>query len=312
MTQERNEFAPSANANLRSVILMIAGMLCFTLADLLIKIASRTLPVGQVMIMLGGGSTLVFLALMVAKGEAIRISPLRQPAVILRNIGDFLGATSMCLALAYVPLSTVGAVIQAVPLMITAAAALFLGERVGIRRFSAILVGFAGVLLILQPGAGDFDVMVILALIAAIGLSARDIGTKLISQNVSTLLLSLYASVLFVLSGSLLLIITGGASWPGPWILVMFLVMVALGSLGYIFVTNAVRLGEMSVVSPFRYSRLLFSVAAGVMILGEEVNAMLLTGCALTIGAGLYIWRREIVLAPDNPVGSASDEARLR
>jgi drug/metabolite transporter (DMT)-like permease len=312
MTQERNEFAPSANANLRSVILMIAGMLCFTLADLLIKIASRTLPVGQVMIMLGGGSTLVFLALMVAKGEAIRISPLRQPAVILRNIGDFLGATSMCLALAYVPLSTVGAVIQAVPLMITAAAALFLGERVGMRRFSAILVGFSGVLLILQPGAGDFDVMVILALIAVIGLSARDIGTKLISQNVSTLLLSLYASVLFVLSGSLLLIITGGASWPGPWILVMFLVMVALGSLGYIFVTNAVRLGEMSVVSPFRYSRLLFSVAAGVMILGEEVNAMLLTGCALTIGAGLYIWRREIVLAPDNPVGSASDEARLR
>ena len=59
-----------------------------------------------------------------------------------------------------------------------------------------------------------------------------------------------------------------------------------------------VRLGEMSVVSPFRYSRLLFSVAAGVLILGEQVNAMMLFGCALTIGAGLYIWQREIALKP--------------
>ncbi|MGC6454842.1 MAG: DMT family transporter [Candidatus Puniceispirillaceae bacterium] len=287
------------NANLRSIVLMVAGMLSFTLADLLIKIATQTLPVGQVMIMLGVGSTLVFLCLMLLRGEPILLSPLRQPAVMLRNAGDFIGATSMCLALAYVPLSTIGAVIQAVPLMITAAAALFLGEHVGIRRLSAILVGFAGVLFILQPAAADFDGMVFLALIAAIGLSARDIGTKLISSSISTLLLSFYASVLFVMSGGVLLGITGGAAWPDLGVLAMFLAMIALGCLGYIFVTTAVRLGEMSVVSPFRYSRLLFSVAVGVAILGESVDAKMLIGCLLTIGAGLYIWHREIILNPD-------------
>ena len=76
---------------------------------------------------------------------------------------------------------------------------------------------------------------------------------------------------------------------------IVFTAMITLGSLGVIFMTEAVRLGDMSVVSPFRYSRLLFSMAAGILILGEQVNAMMLVGCALTILSGLYIWHREIL-----------------
>ena len=72
--------------------------------------------------------------------------------------------------------------------------------------------------------------------------------------------------------------------------------MIALGSLGFFFMTGAVRLGDISVVIPFRYSRLLFSVAAGIFILGEQVSAIMLFGSALTILSGLYIWRREIVI----------------
>ena len=286
----------ATNANMRSILLMIAAMACFTLADLLIKIASQTLPVGQVMMMLGIGSCLVFSGLMRVKGEPLQVAPLRQPALMLRNAGEIVGATSMCLALAYAPLSIVGAVFQTVPLMITAVAALFLGEHVGVRRMSAILVGFSGVLFILQPGAGDFNAMALLALVAAIGMTVRDVATKLISQDLSTLLLSLYGSVIFTISGVVLLSISGGAAVPDIGMTVLFIAMIALGSLGYICVTNAIRLGEMSVVSPFRYSRLLFSVMAGVLILGEEVNALMLFGCALTMGAGLYIWRREIIL----------------
>lgn len=286
----------SAGDNLRSITLMIVAMACFTIVDLLIKIASRTLPVGQVMMMLGAGSIIVFWMVMARKGEAVVMSPLLQPAVMLRNAGDFVGATSICLALAYVPLSTVGAVLQTVPLMITAVAALFLGEQVGIRRISAILVGFAGVLFILQPAGAGFDMMALLALLGAVGMTVRDVGTKLISRDLSTLLLAFYASMLFTVSGVVLLAVTGGATLPDGRMLLLFLVMIALGSIGVICVTNAIRLGEMSVVSPFRYSRLLFSVAAGIVILGEQVNAMMLFGCVLTMGAGLYIWRREIIL----------------
>ncbi|MDC1121348.1 DMT family transporter [Alphaproteobacteria bacterium] len=284
------------SVNLKSIIFMIIAMGCLTLTDLLIKVASQTLPIGQVMISYGVGSLIVFWSLLRIKGESIRLSPLTNPTVIFRNIGDLIALNGMFLALVYVPLSTIGAVIQTVPILVTAAAALFLGERVGMRRVSAILVGFLGALLIIQPGAASFDITAILVLIAAIGMALRDIATKLVRDNLSTLLLSFYSCFLFIISGSVLLIIDGEASVPVVGNSVTIAAMIVTGSLGFFFMTEAVRLGEMSVVSPFRYTRLLFSVAAGVLILGEQVNASMIIGSALTILSGLYIWRREIVM----------------
>ena len=275
---------------------MIIAMGCLTLTDLLIKVASQTLPIGQVMISYGVGSLIVFWFLLRIKGESIRLSPLTNPTVIFRNIGDLIALNGMFLALVYVPLSTIGAVIQTVPILVTAAAALFLGERVGMRRASAIFVGFLGALLIIQPGAASFDITAILALIAALGMALRDIATKLVRENLSTLLLSFYSCFLFIVSGSVLLIINGEASVPVVGNSVTIAAMIVTGSLGFFFMTEAVRLGEMSVVSPFRYTRLLFSMAAGILILGEQVNASMIIGSALTILSGLYIWRREIVM----------------
>lgn len=275
---------------------MIIAMGCLTLTDLLIKVASQTLPIGQVMISYGVGSLIVFWALLRIKGESIRLSPLTNPTVVFRNIGDLIALNGMFLALVYVPLSTIGAVIQTVPILVTAAAALFLGERVGMRRASAIFVGFLGALLIIQPGAASFDITAILVLIAAIGMALRDIATKLVRENLSTLLLTFYSCFLFIISGGVLLIIDGGASVPFVDNSVTIAAMIVTGSLGFFFMTEAVRLGEMSVVSPFRYTRLLFSMAAGILILGEQVNASMIIGSALTILSGLYIWRREIVM----------------
>lgn len=275
---------------------MIIAMGCLTLTDLLIKVASQTLPIGQVMISYGVGSLIVFWALLRIKGESIRLSPLTNPTVVFRNIGDLIALNGMFLALVYVPLSTIGAVIQTVPILVTAAAALFLGERVGMRRASAIFVGFLGALLIIQPGAASFDITAILVLIAAIGMALRDIATKLVRENLSTLLLTFYSCFLFIISGSVLLIINGEASVPVVGNSVTIAAMIVTGSLGFFFMTEAVRLGEMSVVSPFRYTRLLFSMAAGILILGEQVNASMIIGSALTILSGLYIWRREIVM----------------
>ena len=284
------------SANLKSIILMVIGMGCLTLGDLLIKIASQTLPLGQVMIIFGAGSITVFLGVMRIEGESVRLSPFTNLAVVLRNIGDLIAINGMCLALVFVPISTIGAVIQTVPLMVTAAAALFLGERVGPRRWLAILIGFLGTLLIIQPGAATFDIATTLVLIAAAGMTLRDITTKLVRENFSTLLLSSYTSVLFIISGGVLLIISGGASIPDIKMITILVAMIAFGSLGFFFTTKAVRLGDVSVVIPFRYTRLLFSVAAGILILGEQVNLIMLIGSALTISSGLYIWRREIVI----------------
>jgi drug/metabolite transporter (DMT)-like permease len=275
---------------------MVTAMGCLTLADLLIKIASQTLPIGQVMIFYGIGSIIVFWGLMSIKGESVRLSPITNYAVLLRNIGDLIAINGMCLALVYVPISTVGAVIQTVPLMVTAAAALFLGERVGTRRALAIFIGFLGTLLIIQPGTATFDKATILVFIAAVGMALRDISTKLVRENFSTLLLTFYTSMLFILSGSVLLIMTGGASVPDIGMIAILAATIILGSLGFFFTTEAVRLGEVSVVIPFRYTRILFSLAAGILVLGEQVDALMLFGIALTILSGLYIWHKEIIV----------------
>ena len=275
---------------------MVTAMGCLTLADLLIKIASQTLPIGQVMVFYGVGSLIVFWGLMSIRGESIRLSPITNPAVLLRNIGDLIAINGMCLALVFVPISTIGAVIQTVPLMVTAAAALFLGERVGTKRWLAIVIGFLGTLFIIQPGTTSFDITAILVFIAAIGMALRDIATKVVRENFSTLLLTFYTSMLFILSGSVLLIITGGASVPDIDMVAILAATVVLGSLGFFFTTEAVRMGDVSVVIPFRYTRILFSLAAGILVLGEQVDTIMLFGIALTILSGLYIWHREVVI----------------
>ena len=284
------------SANLKGIMLMVISMGCLTLTDMLIKIVSQTLPIGQVMIFYGVGALAVFWGLLRINGESIKLSPLTNSAVVWRNIGDLIAMNSMFLALVYVPLSTVGAVIQAVPILVTACAALFLGERVGLKRASAIFIGFLGTLLIIQPGTATFDITTILVLIAAIGMALRDIATKLVRENFSTLLISFYSCFLFIVSGSILLLINGDPSVPDMENSVIIVSMIVAGCLGFFFMTKAVRLGDMSVVTPFRYTRLLFSMAAGIVILGEQVNGIMLVGSALTLLSGLYIWRREVVI----------------
>ena len=186
--------------------------------------------------------------------------------------------------------------IQAVPILVTAAAALFLRETVGLRRVLAILIGFLGTLLIIQPSAASFNVASILVLIAAVGMALRDIATKLVRESYSSLLLSFYSCFLFIFSGSALLVINGVPSVPDFSNFIALAAMIVAGCMGFFFMTEAVRLGEMSVVSPFRYTRLLFSLLAGILILGEQVNTIMLIGSSLTILSGLYIWHREIVL----------------
>ena len=284
------------SANLKGIMLMVISMGCLTLTDMLIKIASQTLPIGQVMIFYGVGALAVFWGLLRINGESIQLSPFTNLAVVWRNIGDLIAMNSMFLALVYVPLSTVGAVIQAVPILVTACAALFLGEQVGLKRASAIFIGFLGTLLIIQPGAANFDITTILVLIAAVGMALRDIATKLVRENFSTLLLSFYSCFLFIISGSILLLIEGDPGVLDSENSVLLVLMIISGCLGFFFMTKAVRLGDMSVVTPFRYTRLLFSMAAGILILGEQVNGIMLIGSALTILSGLYIWRREVAI----------------
>mgnify|MGYP002332194663 FL=1 len=284
---------PGVN-NLNGILLVIAAMAAFTLEDMFIKHLSGEIPVGQILIMLGLGSGAVFAAVALYRGDNLLAPAAWRGAAILRTLSEAVGAMAFATALSLVDISTVAAVFQALPLVITMGAALFLGEQVGWRRWSAICVGFAGVLMIVRPGLAGFDPSVVLVLLSVLAIAARDLLTRLVDSTVSSAVVSFQAFASLIVAGGLLLVMTGAeATAVDGRQIVMMLGGIVFGVAGYYAIVTATRIGDASAITPFRYSRLLFSILVGVLVFGERPDAMTLGGAALIIASGLYTFLRE-------------------
>ena len=279
--------------NLHAILLMVASMAAFALEDMFVKWIARDMPTGQILMFLGLGGLPVFAALARRKGQPLISGALLHPLVLWRNAGEVIGTWGFITALALVPLATVSAIIQAMPLAVTFGAALIFGETVGWRRWSAILIGFAGVLLIIRPGVSGFDVNVLWAVLAVVGLSVRDLATRRVRAEVSSVQLSIWGFAAVAALGAVMLSVSGGAVRPTGIQILWLAGALTGGVIGYWAITEAMRLGEVSVVTPFRYSRLLFALVIGVLVFGERPDALTLTGAALIIGSGLYALARE-------------------
>ena len=279
--------------NLRGIIYMIVAMACFTLGDMFVKLSSIQLPTGQVMIILGLGCSIVFGALLIRSGEPVWTRAFFERPVLLRNAGEIVGSFGMFTALAYSPLSTVTAITQTLPLLLTLVAALFLGEKVGKHRLGAVVVGFIGTLIVIRPGMNGFDQYALITLVAVIGMAMRDIGGRLTRRSISSLVLSFYSALTLLAFGTFLLSLSGGADMPTPTTSFYLLALIGAASLGLVMITQSVRTGELSVVAPFRYIRLLFAVLLGIFVLDEVIDGYTIVGSAITILAGMYIWIRE-------------------
>ncbi|WP_330696681.1 DMT family transporter [Fontisubflavum oceani] len=272
---------------------MTLAMLGFALADMFIKFASETLPVGQILAMFGLGGALVFGIL--AKHEGVRlISPvLLMRPVIIRNLSEMGATIGVVTAIALIPFSTFSAIIQANPLLVTLGAALFLGEPVGWRRWTAIFVGLIGVMIIIRPGLEGFDANVWFAVMGVVFLSARDLATRPVPTMISTAQLSTYSMAAIIPAGLGLLAFSGGAAWPSPIIWGAMLGAIVMGLVAYFSITKAMRVGEISAVTPFRYTRLIFALIIALVIFGERPDAWTLIGAAIVIATGLYSFARE-------------------
>ncbi|NSY38080.1 DMT family transporter [Leisingera sp. ANG59] len=284
--------------NLHGILLVIASMAFFTLEDMFIKQLSGTLPVGQILIFLGIGSGLVFAVMAKMQGHRLFAPRSWRLRPVLRAGTEAVSAMGFASALALVDISVVAAVFQATPLVITMGAALFLGEDVGWRRWLAICVGFAGVLLIIRPGLDSFEPAALLVVIAVLGVAARDLMTRVMDSAVPSTVVSFQAFLAVIPAGLLLLAFTPGeAQVMEQNEYLMLAGGVLFGVLGYYGIVTATRVGDASAVTPFRYTRLLFSILAGVLVFGERPDALMLTGAALIIGSGLYTFVREQRLA---------------
>lgn len=283
----------TAAGNLRGIVMMLTSMAFFALEDMFIKFAAEGLPTGEIVLVSGIFGVPFFAALARRSGRSVLVRGALHPAVLIRALGEMVGSLAYITALATVPLPTVSAVLQAMPLAVTLGAALFMGEQVGWRRWTAIAVGFAGVLLVIRPGFDGFRPAALWVLFTVLGLAARDLASRAIPPEFTDAQVSSWGLMAVALLGALMMGFTGQAVVPDGWQCLDLAAMVVVGAVGYWAIVGAMRTGEVSVVAPFRYARLVFAIAIGALVFAERVDVITLSGAALIIGSGLYSFARE-------------------
>jgi len=267
---------------------MVASMAAFALEDMFIKAAASTLPVGQVLILFGVGGTLIFMGLTHRRNERILHPAIISRQIIIRAVCEVIGRLCFTLAIVLTPLSSASAILQATPLVVAMGAVVFFGEKVGWRRWLAIALGFIGVLFIIRPGLEGFEQASLFAVIGTLGFAGRDLATRAAPPILSNVQLGVYGFFMLIPTGLTMLIYTGGLEWPTLLGWGQLGGAVLIGVLAYYSLTAAMRTGEISVVTPFRYTRLVFALILGVIVFSERPDAMTLLGAAIIVLSGLY------------------------
>lgn len=267
-------------------------MFFFAIMDTFIKVSSNTLGSGQILFWVGLGGTLVFAILTIIQNKPPLSVLFFKPSILFRNLGEIIGTMGMITAITLIPISTASAVQQATPLVVSLLAVVF-GEKIGIRRWAAICFGFLCVLLIIRPGAENFNWHILFAVLGVIGLSIRDFATRWVPKYVSTFQLSVYGYIVLIPTGLIMLILQETAFFPKPEVIGYLSGIVIFSCLAYYTITLSLRDGDMAAIMPFRYSRLLFALCFGMLLFGERPDWQTILGALGIIFSGLIIILQE-------------------
>jgi drug/metabolite transporter (DMT)-like permease len=274
---------------------MIASMAAFAIEDAFLKTVTKQLPVGQVLMMFGAGGLCVFALLARRAGASIFQVQVLTKNMLFRAVFEFFGRLFYVLAIALTPMSSATAILQSAPLFVVLGARIFLREKVDAKTWIAIFLGLFGVLIILRPSAADFSLLSLLALIGTLGFVGRDLFSRTAPSSLTKEVLGFYGFTTMLIAGACY------AVWDGkPFVSLQaqqFLVLAAAllaGVFAYTALMTAMRTGSIGAVTPYRYSRLLFGISIGVIVFGEQLDTPMLLGCAIVIGAGLFIgWQNQ-------------------
>ena len=274
---------------------MIASMAAFAIEDAFLKTVTQHLPVGQVLMMFGAGGLCVF-ALMARRASAsiFQVQVLTKN-MLFRAVFEFFGRLFYILAIALTPMSSATAILQSGPLFVVLGAHLFLREKVDAKTWLAIFGGLLGVMIILRPSAEDFSPISLLAVVGTLGFVGRDLFTRTAPPTLTKEVLGFYGFTNMMIAGACF------AVWDGkPFVplqaqqLLMLGAALMAGVFAYTALMIAMRTGSIGVVTPYRYSRLLFGIFIGVTVFDEQLDAPMLLGCAVVMGAGLFIgWQNQ-------------------
>jgi drug/metabolite transporter (DMT)-like permease len=283
------------NPAVRASLFMVIAMASFVSNDTVVKAVGQGLPVGEIMMIRGGFAMAIIFAICIHQGALASLPQVRHRAVMIRASLDLLATVLFLTALMHMGIANLTAVTQSVPLAVALLSKLFLGENVGWRRVSAIVLGFIGVMLIVKPAPSTFTVYDGLALVIVFAVALRDLMTKRIPMRIPTFAIAL-VNASFVTAGGAALCLAGGAVWPSPWQFGLLALAAVFLSSGYLFMVATLRLGDLSATAPFRYTIVVFAIISGVVMFGEYPDGLALAGMALVIASGLYAAHREAKL----------------
>lgn len=279
--------------NARGAAYMSASMAGFVVNDAIMKLLLVDLPLGQTMAM--RGLVVVMMIGAVAAWQRALVVPVPRadrPLLALRLFGEAGATVCYLTALTSLPLADATAILQAMPLAVTLAAAVFLRERVGWRRWLAILVGFAGVLMIVRPGGEGFDLAALWAVAAVCFLTLRDIVTRRLSAALPSAFVTTCTALTIGLIGAGLMLRQPLAPVE-PWQAGLILATAPCLLVGYLFSVMTMRVGDVGFIAPFRYTILVWSIGLGIVVFGDLPDALTLVGAGLVVGAGLFSFYRE-------------------
>ncbi len=274
---------------------MALSAIGFSANDAVTKLVAVSINVGQVMFVRGLIATFL-IGLLAWRADAL--PPLRtafHPAVALRVASEVCSTVCFLIALPHLPLANATAVMQALPLGVTMAAALFLGEPVGWRRWLSIAAGFFGVLIIVRPGPEGFNAHALLLLVSVAACVVRDLATRSAPKTIPSLFLTFVTSLCVTLAGAGLVGPLGGWSPMQAHYYLLFFLGAGLLLVGYQFLIMSNRVGDLSFIAPFRYVGLLTAGVLGFLLFNEIPDATHVLGALIIVGSGLYMLYRERV-----------------
>jgi drug/metabolite transporter (DMT)-like permease len=266
----------------------------YTINDAMVKLIAHKYPIGEVIFVRGAMTATLIGAAVLALGHARELRHATDKRILARSMFDGLSTACFIAALVHMKLADLAAMLQVSPLILTTFSVLFYRELVGWRRWTAILVGFAGAMFVVKPTPSAFDVWAVVAIAAATSSAVREMLTRRIDRNVPTVVIAFMGSIGILVAGALF---AASGEWrpiPAHDLAMLAGAAIFVGIATY-SIALAFRGVDLSVVAPFRYSYLITSAIAGYLVFSELPDGWSALGAVLIVGSGLYALHRETV-----------------
>jgi drug/metabolite transporter (DMT)-like permease len=290
---------------LKGIVLILLAICCFAMLDATAKYTVQTVP-QQVAVFFRYFVALVLASLLIVRTGGPELLKTRHPAgQAMRGVLLMASTTLNFLALSYLQLAQIAAILFTIPLWVCALSMPLLREPVGIRRWAAVIVGFLGVLVVMRPGTSDFHWAMFASLGAALCGGIYNILTRKVggADRAET-------SLFYVC-----LVGAAAAALPLPWAWEtpqglawgLFLMMGIFGFAGHLMLIEAHRLAPASMLAPFIYTQIIWMILLGFIVFGDRPDMWTLIGAAIVIASGLYVFARERARGITRPAPAIED-----